>query len=81
MVPHPTVMSRNVELHAGKIRKCLAVEIKRVMDEKVSVAFTTDMKAEDYIKISHYDLASYCADLEWNLWDLKMGCNDSTQGE
>ena len=79
ILPHPSTVSRNVEILAGKVRKCLAEEMKSVMDELVSVSFTTDMTTEDYTKASYSALTSHYIDSEWNLRHPTMGCKEFPQ--
>ena len=62
MVPHPTIVSHHVESCTGKIRKCLALEMKSMMDEKFIVAIATNVTIEDCSKISYFDLTSHYAD-------------------
>ena len=76
ILPHPVTVSRNVDFYAGEIRKCLAKEMKSVMDERVSVSFTTDMKTEDYTKTSYSALTSHYIDSKWNLRHPTMGCKE-----
>ena len=74
ILPHPTTVSRNVETYTAKVRKCLAEEMKCVMDERVIVAFTTEMVTKDYTKKLYLELTSHYIDPECNLRHPKMGC-------
>ena len=76
ILPHPVTVSRNVDFYAGEVRKCLAKEMKSVMDERVSVSFTTDMTTEDYTKTSYSALTSHYIDSKWNLRHPTMGCKE-----